>query len=127
MNKTLINLSAAAAVILTALVPAAPAFARHRDYDTYENARYDNGQYDRGYDDRGSDRDYRDERGYRDDRGYRCGKGTGGLIIGAVVGGLLGRAVAGRRGDKTTGLIIGAGAGALAGRAIDRSDSRRRC
>lgn len=65
------------------------------------------------------------ERGYRgaDYRGYRCKRdnGTGGLVIGAIAGGLLGNAVAR---DKTAGTIIGGGAGALAGRAIDKSDSR---
>jgi hypothetical protein len=38
----------------------------------------------------------------------------------------LGRAVAGRDGDRTAGAIIGGGTGALAGRAIDRSDDRCR-
>lgn len=112
-----------------AVVPVAPAMARHHghdrsyDYGTdgyYQNQGYDQPRYDDRYDgDRRYDRRYRS---YRDDR---CSKGTGGLIIGAVAGGLLGRAVVGRRGDKTAGAIIGAGAGALAGRAIDRSDGRR--
>lgn len=55
--------------------------------------------------------------------GYRCKRdnGTGGLVIGAIAGGLLGNEVAR---DKTAGTIIGGGVGALAGRAIDRSDSR---
>ena len=49
----------------------------------------------------------------------RCDRGTGGTIIGAIAGGLLGNAAAGR-GNRGAGTVIGAGAGALAGRAIDR-------
>lgn len=57
-------------------------------------------------------------RGY--DRPRRCRRdGTGGTIIGAIAGGLLGDSIAGR-GDRTTGAIVGGGLGALAGRAIDR-------
>ncbi|MBA4307198.1 MAG: hypothetical protein C0429_10725 [Sphingopyxis sp.] len=96
---------------------AAPAQAgRHYDDDGYYSRedRYD--RYDR--------RDYR--RGDRYYRGNaRCDKGTGGTIIGAVAGGLLGNEVA-RRGNKTEGSIIGAAVGALAGRAIDKSDSNCR-
>ena len=48
----------------------------------------------------------------------RCrDKGNGGLVIGAIAGGLLGHEVAR---DKTAGTIIGAGVGGLGGRAIDR-------
>jgi hypothetical protein len=93
--------------------------------------RYDDGYYSRGdrYD-RYDRRDYRrDRRYYRGDRyyngGQRCDKGTGGTIIGAVAGGLLGNEVA-RRGNKTEGSIIGAAVGALAGRAIDKADSNCR-
>jgi hypothetical protein len=73
-------------------------------------------------------RDYGDQ-GYYDRRGYadrgdrnrgRCNKGTGGTIIGAIAGGLLGNSVAGR-GDRGVGTIVGAGVGALAGREIDRN------
>lgn len=94
------------------------------------------GGYDRGYDGYGrggyynrgggyyGGRDYYDgRRGWRGDRGYRgrCrDKGTGGTILGAIAGGLLGNAAVGRRGDQTMGTIAGAGVGALAGRAIDR-------
>jgi hypothetical protein len=69
-----------------------------------------------------------DNRGYYGDRGYRkqrCDRGTGGTVIGAVVGGLAGREVA-RRGNRTEGAIIGAAVGALAGRAIDKADSNCR-
>lgn len=65
-------------------------------------------------------------RGYYERRGYygrrpdrRCDRGAGGTILGAIAGGLLGNAVAGR-GDRGVGTIVGAGAGALTGRAIDR-------
>ncbi len=95
---------------------ATPAMARHYNDDGY---RYSN-----------DDRDYRnDRREYRRDRynyrNNRCDRGTGGTIIGAVAGGLLGNEVA-RRGNKTEGSIIGAAVGALAGRAIDKSDSNCR-
>lgn len=87
-------------------------YSRYEREDRYD--RYD--RYDR--------RDYR--RGDRYYRGNaRCDKGTGGTIIGAVAGGLLGNEVA-RRGNKTEGSIIGAAVGALAGRAIDKADSNCR-
>ncbi len=104
-------------------ITATPAIARDR--------------YDDGYRYSNNDRDYReyrnDRRDYRRDRNYRnsyrgnsrCDNGTGGTIIGAVAGGLLGNEVA-RRGNKTEGSIIGAAVGALAGRAIDKSDSNCR-
>ncbi len=109
---------------------AAPAEARGGYYNGayYEQVRHDGyREYRRGdiyRDNRYRDRrDYRDQRRYRDsrysDRRYRgCDRGTGGTIIGAIAGGLLGNEVA-RRGDKTEGTIIGGAVGALAGRAID--------
>ena len=106
-----------------------------RSYDRAYDARgdYERGYYDRagyGRPDRGYGRPDRGyvppPRGYRgrgpryDDRPrYRCDRGTGGTIIGAIAGGLLGNAVVGR-GDRAIGTIAGAGAGALAGRAVDR-------
>ncbi len=108
---------------------ATPAMAR----DRYDDYRYSN--YDRDY--REDGRDYRREARYDDRRNYdrdyqnnyrgynRCDKGTGGTIIGAVAGGLLGNQVA-RRGNRTEGSIIGAAVGALAGRAIDKSGSNCR-
>jgi hypothetical protein len=99
-----------AALIATATLAtgfaSVPASARHDRDDGYYD--YDN----RGY--------YGDRRSNR-----RCDKGTGGTVIGAVVGGLAGREVA-RRGNKTEGAIIGAAVGALAGRAIDKADSNCR-
>jgi len=87
-----------------------------RGYNRYNSRRYDNRRYDR----RRSDR-----RSYRNRR--RCDKGTGGTIIGAIAGGLLGNEVA-ARGDKTVGAVIGAAVGAIGGRAIDKADDpcRRR-
>ncbi len=100
---------------------ATPAMARNYDDGYY-------GDDDRGY--RYDRREYRRDRDYRrGDRYYRnnnrCDKGTGGTVIGAVAGGLLGNEVA-RRGNKTEGAIIGAAVGALAGRAIDKADSNCR-
>ena len=79
----------------------------------------DAGYYDRagyGRDDRGRNRDRRNDRNYQN---RRCDKGTGGTILGAIAGGLIGNAAAGR-GDRGVGTVVGAGVGALAGRAVDR-------
>jgi hypothetical protein len=51
----------------------------------------------------------------------RRGEGSGGLVIGALAGGLLGREIAR---DRTTGAIIAGGIGALAGHALDRGSCR---
>lgn len=112
MMKKTFTAFVAAATLATgfAAVPA----AANRGYDR------DDGYYN--YDNRGY---YGDRRGNRNYRNDRCDKGTGGTVIGAVVGGLAGREVA-RRGNKTEGAIIGAAVGALAGRAIDKSDSNCR-
>lgn len=115
----------AASVFTVALgMPQAAMAHGSRDYDYARSGYYygDDGNYeDDGY--RGYRRSRHDDgRGYR---GYRCDKGTGGTIIGAIAGGLLGHEVVGRRGDRTAGVIVGAGVGALAGRAIDRSSGRR--
>lgn len=102
---------------------ATPAMARDRYDDGYRYSNYDRDyRYDRR-EQRRADRYYRDN--YRNDY-QRCrNSGTGGTIIGAVAGGLLGNEVA-RRGNKTEGSIIGAAVGALAGRAIDKADSNCR-
>ena len=63
------------------------------------------------------------DRIYRGSNGrYYCRRsdGTTGLIIGAIGGGLLGRAIAPNR-SKTLGTILGGVGGALIGREIDRS------
>ena len=68
---------------------------------------------------------YKEWRG-KDGRVY-CRKpdGTTGLVIGAVAGALVGRAID-TRGDRATGTILGAGAGALLGREVERGRSRCR-
>ncbi|MDZ7588610.1 MAG: glycine zipper 2TM domain-containing protein [Parasphingorhabdus sp.] len=133
MNKIL-GAIALATTTLSGLAVAAPAEARGGYYDR-GYSEYRPGDYYRdGYRDDRRDyrRDYRDDRryyrdqrrNYRDNRysNYRCrDNGTGGTVIGAIVGGLLGNEVVGRRGDKTAGVILGGAAGALAGRAIDRN------
>jgi uncharacterized protein YcfJ len=120
--RKFISLTAAATMVVTSLGVAAPAMAR----DHYRDGR---GDYGRDYRYR-DNRDYRGGREYRDNRyAYQnrndCrDNGTGGTIIGAIAGGLLGHEVVGRRGDKTAGVLVGGAVGALAGRAIDKSDSR---
>lgn len=109
LNKKTLGTLVAAATLATGF-GAAPAMARHGHYDDGGYYNYDN----RGY--YGGNRNYRKQ---------RCDKGTGGTIIGAVVGGLAGREIAGR-GNKTEGAIIGAAVGALGGRAIDKADSNCR-
>ena len=87
---------------------------------------------DRVYDDRG--RYYEPRRLSRGDRvwrgrdgNYYCKRdnGTTGLIIGAGVGALAGRAVD-TDGDRTLGTVLGAIAGGLLGREIDRGELRCR-
>jgi len=122
--RTFISLAAAATMVATSFGVAAPAMARdhYRDYRGHHASDY---RY------RDNRRDYRSERRYdrrHQDRrhySYNCrDNGTGGTIIGAIAGGLLGHEVAGRRGDKTAGVLIGGAVGAVAGRAIDKADSR---
>ena len=108
MFKQVSLAAAALAMGASALVPVSAADAQRRGYrnDGYQQ-RYDQG-----------------------DRGYRarqqCDKGSTGLLLGAVAGGLLGRTVD-TRGDRTLGTLLGAGAGALAGRAVERSDRPGYC
>lgn len=118
------------AMISVGGIAATPAMARDHYrpgdyYRGYDRAGYDYRHY-RGYRDR--DRDYYRNRGYYRDSDYyryRCrDNGTGGAIIGAIAGGLLGNEVA-RDGNRTTGAVLGAAVGALAGHAIDKGD--RRC
>ena len=62
----------------------------------------------------------------KDGRYYcRRDNGTTGLLIGAAVGALAGHELAGR-GDKTLGTILGAVGGGVLGRAIDRGDLKCR-
>ena len=121
MLKKLSIVGAALAMTATAVIPAAPAMAQTRAY----RGDYGRSYYGNGYANRYDGRVYR---GY--DQRYRayqkCRDGDGGTIVGAIAGGLLGSAIAGR-GDKTLGVILGGAAGALAGRAIDRSDRPNYC
>ena len=134
MLKKLAFSAAVAVSALTAMPAAADAQSR---YGYYDRSGYDYRNYDRRYDQRRYDARRYDSRRYAgryDNRTYQRGRsshyygrrcsGTTGTIIGAVVGGLLGREIAGR-GDRTTGTIIGGAVGALGGRAIDRGNCRR--
>ena len=118
--RTLFLGLAALAVSATAL----PAAAQYGDAYGYGQGY---GRYDRAYGSAyrdGYNRPPRyDDRGYRDQRAYRrCSDGTTGTIIGAIAGGLLGRAID-DRGNHATGTVLGGVGGALAGRAIDRGQS----
>lgn len=101
------------------------------DAQRYYGSRYDRGGYDRSYD-RGN-YDQRDYRGYDrrgDNRRYnynrRCSQGTTGTIVGAIAGGLLGRAID-SRGDRTLGTVLGGVGGAVAGNAVEKSNNPRYC
>jgi outer membrane lipoprotein SlyB len=112
---------AMAGAALLGVATLAPTAATAQYYGAPRPYHYVNDHH-RGYYGRERARDYRrpyygDRRIYRHDR---CDRGTGGTIIGAIAGGLLGNTAVGRYGDKTAGTIVGAGVGALAGRAIDR-------
>ncbi len=128
MKKTVIS-AVIAATALTSVPafgdppPWAPAHGR-RHHEQYEN-------YDRGYDNGYQRQYYRTGNGINywrgDDGRYYCRRsnGTTGLLIGAVAGGLLGRAID-QGGDRSTGTILGAAAGALLGRSVDRGQTRCR-
>ena len=132
MLKKILGTVSITAAAVAAMSFATPAEARSGYYQGYGDAYFERvgddrryyrrGDYYRGdrYYDRRDRRYYREKRRYRNDRRrYRgCDRGTGGTIIGAIAGGLLGNEIA-RRGDKTEGTIIGGAVGALAGRAID--------
>ena len=98
--------------------PWAPAHGR-RHHEQYDNGDNYQRQYQR------TDNGINYWRG--DDGRYYCRRsnGTTGLLIGAVAGGLLGRAID-QGGDHSTGTILGAAAGALLGRSIDRGQTRCR-
>ena len=130
MNKILGTLAVTTAAIasMAFVTPAEARGGYYNDYNSgyYQQVRHDRDNYRRGDYYRGDRYDRRDRRDYRNSRSYNndrrrnrgCDRGTGGTIIGAIAGGLLGNEVAGR-GDKAVGTIIGGAAGALAGRAID--------
>jgi uncharacterized protein YcfJ len=126
MSLSMVKIGASSLIALSVFSVSAPAFANRDDNRGYYNQSRDYYYQDSRYEDDNDRReaDYQRERAYSE---RRCNKGTGGTIIGAIAGGLLGHEVVGRRGDKTVGVIIGAGVGALAGRAIDRAGNRGRC
>lgn len=100
-----------------------PSWAPAHGKRAKERAVYDqNGRY---YEPRTVDRGDNMWRG-RDGR-YYCKRdnGTTGLIIGAGVGALAGRAIDGGR-DRTLGTILGAVGGGLLGREIDRGSLKCR-
>ncbi len=104
----------------SSIAPAAWADSSAEQYRGRAN-RYRPG--DRYYDRQAQRRyDRRQERRYdRRSANNRCDNGTGGAIIGAIAGGLVGNGVA-RYGDKTEGAIIGALAGGVLGNVIDKRD-----
>ena len=126
MFKTFTLAASALALGATALVPATADAQRwgsryERGYDGYQGGYRDNG-YDRGYRQyRGNDRRYN-----YNARNRRGCDNSGGTIVGALAGGLLGHTIAGR-GDRTLGAVLGAAGGGLAGNAIDKSDNPRYC
>jgi len=109
-----------AAMLVATAAPAQYGGHRPESRHGFTDQGYPSGYDGRGYPSAGADRDgaRRQDRRARD-RAARCDRGDGGTIIGAIAGGLLGNAAAGR-GDRGAGTIVGAGVGALAGRALDR-------
>jgi hypothetical protein len=108
-----------AAVSLAAAATLAPTPASAQFWDSGRRAPYSARGYGRAYD----HPDVRQGDGGRaayTRRHSHCDKGTGGTLLGAIAGGLLGNAAVGRRGDRTAGTVAGAGVGALLGRAADR-------
>ena len=96
--------------------------SRYQDDDYYDPAR----EYreDRRYRERALGANYEVYRG--SDGRYYCRRsdGTVGLVVGAGVGALLGRAID-TRGERGTGTIVGATLGALLGRGVERSSDLR--
>ena len=132
MKKTLLAIAAAGLAL-----PAVPAAADPPPWAPAHGWRAKQGHHAQRYD----PRYYYDDGRYRqprriarndyvwrgNDGRYYCRRdnGTTGLIIGAGVGALLGRAID-TRGERTTGTLLGGVAGALLGRELDRSDLRCR-
>lgn len=116
MRKFVIAASLAAVTLPTVPVMAdPPPWAPARGYR----------DHDGGIDYRQTDNGVRYWRG-RDGRYYcRRSNGTTGLLVGAALGALLGRAVD-TDGDRAVGTIVGAAAGALIGREIERGPTRCR-
>ena len=119
------KLGLTAALIASGLTIAAPTAQAGSGWSLQPASSYGHDDW-RDPDGRYENADWRDgDRGQRgsDYRGKRCDKGTAGLIVGGVLGGVVGNRIA--KGDRTAGTIIGAGVGAITGRAIDRSSSKR--
>jgi hypothetical protein len=117
-----ISLATAALTALTAMPAAADAQPNGRAWGYWNRSAHARPYDDRAYYSQGYSNPYY---GGRYDQRYapaqRCNSGTTGTILGAVAGGLLGREVAGRYGDRTMGAVVGGAAGALAGRALTRN------
>jgi Glycine zipper 2TM domain len=116
MNKIL-----TAAMMATTLVAStAPAFAKPPRWAPAHG--YRDGDGDIRY--RRTDNGVRYWKG--EDGRYYCrrGDGTVGLLVGAALGALLGRAVD-TRGERVTGTVLGAAAGALVGNEL--AAGRTRC
>lgn len=97
---------------------------RHRGWEKHRRDRYRDAYYGSSY----RQPVYYSEPVYANTRVWRgndgqtyCRKsdGTTGLIIGGAAGALLGRELAGYRGDRTLGAILGAAGGALLGKRLD--------
>lgn len=113
--------------------PWAPAYGR-RDHDDDRYDRRDEWRHRHrhdGYYREGAYAEFRLSRNDhiwrgRDGRYYcRRNDGTTGLIVGAAVGGLVGRSLDDGR-DRTLGTVLGMLGGGLLGRSIDRGDLRCR-
>ena len=128
--STTIALPAAALLLAAVFAPVAATAQRYGDDAPRYEQSYRGGYAQPGYGQRGYDaRDgYANRGGYdrADYRDVRCSSGTGGTIIGAIAGGLLGRTID-TRGDRALGTVLGASAGALAGNAIGRSGNSPYC
>lgn len=118
--KTRTFMMVAAAASLT-LPIAAPAMADPPHWAPAHGYRAKNG----GIAYRQTDNGIRYWRG--DDGRYYCKRsnGTTGLLVGAALGALVGRAID-TRGDRATGTIVGAAAGALIGKELAQGPTRCR-
>ena len=135
MNKTILAAALAATILPAVPVsadppPWAPAYG-HRDHDRDDW---------RDRDERRDRREWRQRQEYREfrlsrrdhiwhgrDGRYYCRRsdGTTGLVVGAAVGGMVGRSLDDGR-DRTLGTVLGMVGGGLLGRSVDRGDLRCR-
>jgi len=133
-TKAMIMTIAAALLAQTAMPEIATAQRHSGQQDRYERSdRNWRGDKNDGWD---PSRHYNAGKGKerrlgRNDRIYRGGdgkyyckrnEGTTGLVVGALAGGLLGKAV----GGNTLSALIGAGGGALLGKQVDRGEVKCR-